>query len=546
MKTLRLSCVLLILFTSFGMSAQTYMDISTISVSPASPTTNDAIQIVTSGYLSNTNVVVNSAVITTSGTNVYISFVVTASGIGGPVVIPYNHTFNLAPLSAGTYQIIIQDQFVYDSAPAEQHVFTVTQSTTGTCQANFSFILDTSYVGPLNSYKYLFTDLSTSSSNIATWSWTFGDGGTSGLQDPFHIYNTISINPFIVCLTITTTTGCNSTYCDTLHPGQNSVNCNALFTVNTTAVLNTYHFVDQSVSSGTITAWHWNFGDGDSSLVQSPDHHYQNAGTYTISLTINTSDNCNNTSYYTLVVGSPCNFSVNLAITNVTVWAGSDGQIHSTVINGLSPYLFTWSNGASTQNLLNITAGNYSVTVIDSNGCVASGSAVVTQPPAPVSQTINIISGWSIISTYIIPPQPAVSTVVAGILSNIIIIKDGSGNVYWPQYGINNIGNFVIGKGYQIKTSAACSLTVSGSPVVPESTPVQIIQGWSIIGYLRMNQGNVETIMNPVINNVLIVKNGAGHVYWPYYGLDNLIHMNPGEGFQVYATATCTLVYPAN
>ena len=35
--------------------------------------------------------------------------------------------------------------------------------------------------------------------------------------------------------------------------------------------------------------------------------------------------------------------------------------------------------------------------------------------------------------------------------ANLIIMKDQSGNVYWPQFGLNSIGNMCPGKGYQIK-----------------------------------------------------------------------------------------------
>lgn len=44
------------------------------------------------------------------------------------------------------------------------------------------------------------------------------------------------------------------------------------------------HFRDKSI--GAITHWQWDFGNGESSELQNPDHQYKDAGKYTVSLTV--------------------------------------------------------------------------------------------------------------------------------------------------------------------------------------------------------------------------------------------------------------------
>jgi gliding motility-associated-like protein len=57
-----------------------------------------------------------------------------------------------------------------------------------------------------------------------------------------------------------------------------------------------------------------------------------------------------------------------------------DGQINMSIGGGLSPYVFNWSNGDNTEDLMNLSSGNYSVTITDENGCTQNGATFVSQP----------------------------------------------------------------------------------------------------------------------------------------------------------------------
>src|SRR5689334_18423343 len=94
-----------------------------------------------------------------------------------------------------------------------------------TCQANFSL--------QQNNGVVFFTNQSAPIDSFTTFSWNFGDGGTSTLLNPSHAYN--SFGPYVVCLTMSNGFfGCNSTLCDTIFVDSTNGNgnCMAYFTTS--------------------------------------------------------------------------------------------------------------------------------------------------------------------------------------------------------------------------------------------------------------------------------------------------------------------------
>lgn len=151
-----------------------------------------------------------------------------------------------------------------------------------------------------------FTDQSTSTAGtITAWSWGFGDGQTSTLQNPSHTYsNTLGL--FIVTLTVTDSVG----YTDTL-----SVNLLvttppvASFTHTPTTPGNgqLVQFSDTSTHpdpTATLTGWLWEFGDGATSSLQNPSHAFS-TGRYTITLTITDSNGLTDTTTAPLIANDP-------------------------------------------------------------------------------------------------------------------------------------------------------------------------------------------------------------------------------------------------
>jgi hypothetical protein len=164
----------------------------------------------------------------------------------------------------------------------------------------------------------------------------------------------------------------------------------------------------------------------------------------------------------------------------------------------------------------------------------------------PDSQLVIFTTGWSIVSTFIDPDQSSMDSIFASIIQNISIVKNDDGLVFWPTYNVNQIGNHMIGEGYQIKTLQADTLIVFGSRINPQTTSVFISQGWNIIAYFLDYQKSIELALNPILVNVIMVKSGNGLIFWPQYGVNNIVNMQEGQGYHIKMTLADTLFYWIN
>jgi len=209
---------------------------------------------------------------------------------------------------------------------------------------------------------------------------------------------------------------------------------------------------------------------------------------------------------------------------------------------------FLWKVWDATAEITYPATATYIISGFPNTGTFAINgqSAISGLAAATVStQIIDVPQGWSIISTFINPTNPSISAVLSP-LTNLVICKNSYGQVYWPFYNINQINNMVIGEGYQLNNSVSGLLPVQGIAVVPENTPLNLPGTWSIIGYLRQSPGLIEDILSPIVSSLMIVKDYSGMVYWPVWGVNGIIYMQPGQGYQIRMTAPVVFTYPPN
>jgi gliding motility-associated-like protein len=132
--------------------------------------------------------------------------------------------------------------------------------------------------------------------------------------------------------------------------------------------------------------------------------------------------------------------SVYAAGTAISTFGNDDGSISVSIIGGLEPYSYEWSNGASTATIQGLTEGTYTVTVIDQTGCSASASIKLTQPvqleiPSGFSPNGDSRNDWFVVRG--IEAYPDNELTIYNRWGNIVFQKDNYSNE-WD--GSNNSG----------------------------------------------------------------------------------------------------------
>lgn len=163
-----------------------------------------------------------------------------------------------------------------------------------------------------------------------------------------------------------------------------------------------------------------------------------------------------------------------------------------------------------------------------------------------VSHSNALAQGWNMISSFVEPNPANLETVMAEVISKMVIMKNGRGQVFWPSLGINQIGSWNPRDGYQIFMQSGTPFTITGNQIVPEATPIALSQGWNLVSYLRNSEMNIDAALASLGNKLVIAKNNAGQVYWPALGINQIGAMMLGQGYLLYLSEAATLTYPGN
>lgn len=162
---------------------------------------------------------------------------------------------------------------------------------------------------PLSGAAPLAVQFTDASQGATSWSWNFGDGGASTVQNPNHTYSTAGV--YNVTLTVTNASGSDTetkaNYI-TVNQAQSPV---AAFTASSTTISagGSVTFTDQSLNNPVTWSWTFEGGSPATSTARNPVVIYNTAGTYDVTLTAMNaqgSDQEAKTDYITVSAASYC------------------------------------------------------------------------------------------------------------------------------------------------------------------------------------------------------------------------------------------------
>jgi gliding motility-associated-like protein len=235
---------------------------------------------------------------------------------------------------------------------------------------------------------------------ITNYNWDFVNGLFSTQQNPSTVYANEGI--YQVGLTVTSSNGCtNQTIVPiTIYPNPVSLFLTSDVCDGQVASFMNASTVSNQFSSNTITSYEWNFGitPGVNATGQFPTYNYATPGTYTVTLTVGTNNQCS--ASYTSPITIHPNPTVNFSSPNpmgCTEWC-VNFQNNVVVTSGnVSEYVWNFGDGFATTEAnpthcyVNNTLVNQSFTVslnvTTDQGCVGSFTApnFVTVYPLPIA-----------------------------------------------------------------------------------------------------------------------------------------------------------------
>jgi len=228
--------------------------------------------------------------------------------------------------------------------------------------------------------------VNTSEGSNGPWNWQFGDGTTSTLFDPVHVFPAPGVYHVILSMGDSGTGGCHDSRSHEIHVGDSmGAGCHAEFTWvgDSNMQMNTIHFINQSL--GTGLTWYWSFGDSTFSADQNPTHTYINNGIYHVCLTITSaSPQCTDTKCHDIPIGPPPPQGCQSWFTHMNNWLHVNFEGHLPM-NPPATYAWTFGDGSSGNGKNTdhqyATPGFYPVTLTtvlqDSSQCTFTSTQVI-------------------------------------------------------------------------------------------------------------------------------------------------------------------------
>lgn len=266
-------------------------------------------------------------------------------------------------------------------------------------------------------------------------------------------------------------------------------------------------FTSTSTQNPTSLVWEFTGATPNISADATPVVTYSTPGTYAVSLTATNASGFSTETKTAYITVNQLPQATTVSTTNASCFPVENGSIEVAVSGGNGSYTFLWSNGAETQNLPNVTAGSYTLTVTDGNGC----SAALTQ---------NVGADNSLFVVLNVTDNSATQG-----NSSISAVAGGGAQPYsysWNngQYSGNFIENLSIGQYFVIATDNEGCAALSDTVLIGNPLSIQNMSSfYEAVLYPNPagNEVNISMELDKTQNLQISVFSVSGQIYKKEY-----------------------------
>jgi len=168
----------------------------------------------------------------------------------------------------------------------------------------------------------------------------------------------------------------------------------------------------------------------------------------------------------------------------------------------------------------------------------------VVEGPVQAQRTIQLEMGWNMVSVNLQPDPDDIRVITHELVEAdlLILLKDGVGRFYSPEFDFCNILGWNVADGYQIKMDEVGELTLEGITVMADD-PIPLTEGWNLISYYPRTPVDAIVAFSGIEDRLLIAKDGVGRFYNPEWGFSNMGDLQELRGYQVKVSEDVELVY---